>query len=169
MASRWGIKAAGASLSGAFGGLLGGGLGSLPKRGILVRWRWIFLIEGLMTLAVAGWTYWVMPNSIAMSSFLTEEEKAVATRRIDEENKMIVGSEDRSPWRWDIMKKAVWNANTQLVSLGIMMSLLALTSLSLFMVCADCNRITREFSANDILHSPLCCDPWVIHLYSPNF
>ncbi|KAH7161970.1 hypothetical protein B0J13DRAFT_298 [Dactylonectria estremocensis] len=45
---------------------------------------------------------------------------------------MNVGSEDQSPWRPAVFKQALWNANTQLVSLGIMMSLLSLTSLSLF-------------------------------------
>lgn len=134
MATRWGIKAAGGAIAGAFGGLLGSGLGNVPKAGMFERWRWIFLVEGLLTVVVSAFVYWLMPNSVATASFLTEEEKQVATRRIDEENKMNVGSEDQSPWRPAVLKKALWNANTQLVSLGIMMSLLSLTSLSLFMV-----------------------------------
>ncbi|KAM0325868.1 hypothetical protein ACHAQA_007171 [Verticillium albo-atrum] len=133
MASRWGIKAAGGAVAGAFGGLLGSGLGNLPKAGILERWRWIFLIEGLMTMVVAGFVYWFMPHNAADATFLTTEEKELAIRRVDEENKMSVGSEDLSPWRFAVIKKALWNANTQLVSLAIMMSLLSLTALSLFM------------------------------------
>lgn len=134
MASRWGIKAAAASIAGAFGGLLGSGLGNIPKSGIFERWRWIFLFEGLLTIVVSGFVYWLMPKSAADAAFLTEAEKELAIRRIEEENKMGVGAEDQSPWRLNVLKKAVWNANTQLVSLGIMMSLLSLTALSLFMV-----------------------------------
>lgn len=134
LASRWGIKAAGASCAGAFGGLLGSGLGNLPKAGMIQRWRWIFVVEGSLTVVLAGIVYWTMPRDIATASFLTEEEKRVGIDRIAEENKMGVDDEDPSPWRLEIMKRALWNLNTQLVSLGLIMSLLSLTALSLFMV-----------------------------------
>lgn len=134
LASPWGIKAAGASCAGAFGGLLGSGLGNIPKAGMMERWRWIFLIEGLMTAIFAGVVFWLMPTDVTTATFLTEEERRVGIERIAEENKMGVGDEDLSPWRMDVMKSALWNLNTQLVSLGLIMSLLSLTALSLFMV-----------------------------------
>jgi MFS family permease len=134
MASRWGIKAAGGSIAGAFGGLLGSGLGNIPRAGILVRWRWIFLIEGILTILVGLITWVFMPSSLETASFLTKEERETAVRRINDENKTGREEEELSPWRLAVLKKALWNANTQLVSLGIMMSLLSLTALSLFMV-----------------------------------
>ncbi|KAJ4990959.1 major facilitator superfamily transporter [Stagonosporopsis vannaccii] len=134
LASRWGIKAAGASCAGAFGGLLGGGLGNIPQVGMLVRWRWIFVVEGALTVILAGVVYWTMPHDIASASFLTEEEKQVGIGRIAEENKMGNGSEDLKPWQLLTLKRGLWNLNTQLVSLGLIMSLLSLTALSLFMV-----------------------------------
>ncbi|KAM3446832.1 hypothetical protein MY3296_009304 [Beauveria thailandica] len=133
MASRWGIKAVGGSVAGAFGGLLGSALGNVPKFGMFERWRWIFLVEGLMTIIVSGLVYWYMPASAAEASFLTDAEKEVAIRRIDQENKMMVGGKDLGAWSLPVMKRALWNANTQLVSLAIMMTLLSMTSLSLFM------------------------------------
>ncbi|KAH6696896.1 major facilitator superfamily protein, partial [Plectosphaerella plurivora] len=133
MASRWGIKAAGGSIAGAFGGLLGSRLGNIPQAGMLVRWRWIFLIEGIITVFVGLDTWLFMPASAEQASFLTEEERKVAAQRIHEENKTGHEEDDLSPWRFSVLKKALWNANTQLVSLGIMMSLLSLTALSLFM------------------------------------
>jgi MFS family permease len=54
MVGRWGIKAAMASVAGSFGGLLSAGLANIPRAGLLNRWRWIFLIEGLMTFAFSG-------------------------------------------------------------------------------------------------------------------
>ncbi|KAH8711777.1 MFS transporter prlL [Beauveria bassiana] len=133
MASRWGIKAVGGSVAGAFGGLLGSALGNVPKTGMFERWRWIFLVEGLMTIIVSGLVYWYMPASAAEASFLTHAEKEVAIRRIDQENKMMVGGKDLGAWSLSVMKRALWNANTQLVSLAIMMTLLSMTALSLFM------------------------------------
>jgi MFS transporter, ACS family, DAL5 transporter family protein len=133
MASRWGIKAAGGSIAGAFGGLLGSGLGNIPRAGMLVRWRWVILIEGILTVFVGLGTWVFMPASADEASFLTNEEKVLAARRIHEENRTGHEDDDLSPWRFSVLKKALWNANTQLVSLGIMMSLLSLTALSLFM------------------------------------
>lgn len=130
MASRWGIKAAAASVAGAFGGLLGSGLGNIPRVGILQRWRWIFLIEGLITLFIAVAVYWFMPKDVATASFLTEDERQIALSRIAEENKTKQGDK----LSWNVFRKALWNLNTQLVGLGLIVSLLSLTSLSLFMV-----------------------------------
>jgi MFS family permease len=107
LASRWGIKAAGASCAGAFGGLLGSGLGNLPKAGMIERWRWILVVEGAMTVILSGIVYWMMPRDVATASFLTEEEKEVGIHRIAEENKMGTGDEDLSPWRLDVMKRGI--------------------------------------------------------------
>lgn len=148
LGSRWGIKAAAGSVAGAFGGLLGSGLGNIPKAGMFERWRWIFLIEGIITALVAGLVYWFMPKDVAFSSFLTAEERRIAVHRIAEENKASGAAEDVSPWRLDVLKKAMINANTQLVGLGIMMSLLSLTSLSLFMVSHHFPSNQRSISAN---------------------
>jgi MFS family permease len=130
MASRLGLKAVGASIAGAFGGLLGSGLGRIPPHGMLMTWRWIFLVEGLLTVTLAGVVFVLMPGDVETSTFLTEEEREVANRRIFEEN-MTSGEE-----RMDLeaFKKALWNPNTQMTGLALIMSLLSLTSLSLFMV-----------------------------------
>lgn len=170
MASRWGIKAAGGSIAGAFGGLLGSGLGNLPKSGMFERWRWIFLVEGLLTVVLSAFVYWLMPNSVNSASFLSAEERQVAVKRIDEENKMHVGGEDQSPWRLAVLKKALWNANTQLVSLGIMMSLLSLASLSLFMVSLgfDAYCYITSFFTN-VLNSRPCSNQWATPRQMLNF
>ena len=48
LALRIGLFYTAASLSGAFGGLLARGLAEIGTRGGLSRWRWIFVIEGLL-------------------------------------------------------------------------------------------------------------------------
>lgn len=130
LVSRLGVKAAGTSIAGSFGGLLAGGLGEIPKAGILERWRWIFLIEGLITLLVAALVFWVMPSDLASAKFLREEERLVAVDRIAAES-MTKGND---PMDMKAFKQSLWNFNTQIVGLGLMMSLLAMTALGLFIV-----------------------------------
>lgn len=144
MASRLGIKAAGASIAGAFGGLLGSGLGRIPQHGILKSWRWIFLIEGLLTLVLAVVVFALMPGDVETSKFLNNDEREVASRRIAQEN-MTTGEE-----RMDLatFKKALWNPNTQMTGLALIMSLLSLTSLSLFMVSCFIARVIKDPLSN---------------------
>lgn len=135
MVGRLGVKAAGASVAGSFGGLLAGGLGQIPKAGILQRWRWIFFVEGIITVLVAASVFWLMPSDVTKATFLTEEERIVAVDRIALEN-MTKG---RDPMDYNAFKRALWNLNTQVVGLGLTMSLLAMTALSLFMVSPPVN------------------------------
>lgn len=44
--------------------------------------RFIFLIEGLITIVVAGICYLFLPNSVEEASFLTAEERALAVARL---------------------------------------------------------------------------------------
>lgn len=81
---------AGASLSGAFGGLLSTGLIQMNGLGVQNRllaplkpstalgvagWRWIFIIEGLLTIVVACFAWWALPSSVKKLKFLKEEER----------------------------------------------------------------------------------------------
>lgn len=159
LVSRLGVKAAGTSIAGSFGGLLAGGLGEIPKAGVLEKWRWIFLIEGILTLFVAALVLWLMPTDLMSAKFLTEEERLVAADRIAEEN-MTKG---KDPIDMSVFRRALWNFNTQIVGLGLMMSLLAMTALGLFMVCQVTQVLRRRFlhsvaqstQKHGLLHSSL--------------
>ncbi|PWN46850.1 MFS transporter [Violaceomyces palustris] len=66
---------AGASLAGAFGGLLATGLIQMDGLGGLAGWRWIFIIEGIVTVIFAGIAVYLLPASVEKSNFLKEDEK----------------------------------------------------------------------------------------------
>jgi MFS family permease len=53
-------------------------------------WRWLFLIEGVITVAIALGAYFVLPNFPRTTSWLSEEEKALAIWRLEED----VGQDD---------------------------------------------------------------------------
>lgn len=65
-------------LAGVVGGPLGAGLIKMDGVGGLRGWRWLFLIEGLATVALAAALPWLVPESIGKSSWLTADEKEAA-------------------------------------------------------------------------------------------
>lgn len=81
----------GALISGAFSGLISAGVkANMDGDRGLRAWRWLFIIEGAMTVVVALASYFVLPNFPRTTSWLTEEERALAVWRLEED----VGEDD---------------------------------------------------------------------------
>ena len=95
----------GSLISGAFSGLLSAGiLGGMDGALGMAAWRWLFIVEGAGTIAIALAFYFVMPDLPRSSSdfwfsrigigggsgWLTEEERAMAIWRLEED----IGEDD---------------------------------------------------------------------------
>ncbi|KAL5362759.1 major facilitator superfamily domain-containing protein [Aspergillus floccosus] len=63
------------TLAGAFGGLLASGLGKMDGIRGYGGWRWVFIIEGLITCVVAMIFYFLLPGFPEDAKWLTEEER----------------------------------------------------------------------------------------------
>ncbi|GFZ52265.1 hypothetical protein JCM24511_10038 [Saitozyma sp. JCM 24511] len=63
------------SLSGSFTGLIAYGVAHMDGRAGLAAWRWIFILEGLVTVAFASLIIWILPNSPSDSRWLSDDEK----------------------------------------------------------------------------------------------
>ena len=81
----------GALISGAFSGLITAGIkhGLDGARGIRA-WRWMFIIEGVITIFIAFGAYFALPNFPRTTSWLTEEERQLAIWRLEED----IGEDD---------------------------------------------------------------------------
>lgn len=81
----------GALVSGAFSGLITAGIknGLDGARG-LRAWRWMFIIEGVITISIAFCAYFALPNFPRTTNWLTEEERQLAVWRLDED----IGQDD---------------------------------------------------------------------------
>ncbi|KAL8887515.1 MAG: hypothetical protein Q9192_006314 [Flavoplaca navasiana] len=112
---RTAILYSGSLLSGAFSGLITAGItgGMDGKRG-LRAWRWLFIIEGVITIVIAFAAYFVLPNFPRTTTWLTEDEKQLAIWRLDED----IGEDDwtgsKNQTFWNGMKLAfqdikMWN------------------------------------------------------------
>ncbi|KAI1424824.1 allantoate permease [Xylaria sp. FL1777] len=76
----------GSSLANAFGGLIGAGvLSNLSGVHGLAGWRWLFIIEGSITIGSAILAGFILPNYPATTKWLTPEEQAYAQWRLIED------------------------------------------------------------------------------------
>ncbi|KAI0099493.1 MFS general substrate transporter [Daldinia grandis] len=91
----------GALISGAFSGLISAGITQNMNgtRG-LGAWQWLFIIEGVITVGIAFAAFWILPNFPRTTSWLSEEEKALAVWRLEEDigEDDWIDSEHQSLW-----------------------------------------------------------------------
>ncbi|KAJ9164655.1 MFS general substrate transporter [Coniochaeta hoffmannii] len=88
---RTAVLYSGALISGAFSGLIAAGItsGMDGTRG-LRAWKWLFIIEGVITIALAFAAFFILPNFPRTTSWLTEEERALAAWRLEDD----IGEDD---------------------------------------------------------------------------
>ncbi|KAL9016034.1 MAG: hypothetical protein Q9185_006600 [Variospora sp. 1 TL-2023] len=88
---RTAILYSGSLMSGAFSGLITAGItANLDYKRGLRAWRWLFIIEGVITIAIAMAAFFVLPNFPRTTTWLTENERQLAVWRLDED----IGEDD---------------------------------------------------------------------------
>ncbi|CUS25194.1 LAQU0S33e00122g1_1 [Lachancea quebecensis] len=94
-----------AALAGAFGGLIATGLATVRGAGGLDGWRWLYVIEGLISSTAAVWLFFGLPKDIDNLSFLNEHEKHLMTIRT-KQRAQYLGTESAFSWSyiWDALK-----------------------------------------------------------------
>lgn len=94
VASLYGASA----LSGAFGGMIAYGIQKMGARHGLEAWRWLFIIEGIISFVLGGICWLTLPSTAEEAWFLTEEEKElmVARKRRD----AIYKGENQFSWSY---------------------------------------------------------------------
>ncbi|GES78705.1 MFS general substrate transporter [Rhizophagus clarus] len=80
--SRIAILFVGNSFAGSFSGLLAYGIVRLDGKAGLKGWQWIFLIEGLITVIVAIFSFLLLSNYPKKTKWLSDEERKYAVGRL---------------------------------------------------------------------------------------
>lgn len=90
----------GALISGAFSGLIAAAVNAnLDGARGYSAWQWLFIIEGVITVGVALIAIPILPNFPRTTKWLSEEEKALAIWRLEED----VGEDD-----WVNEEQSMW-------------------------------------------------------------
>ncbi|OTB03889.1 hypothetical protein M426DRAFT_12182 [Hypoxylon sp. CI-4A] len=118
-----------ASLAGAFGGILAYGIGRMA--GIVWEngWRWIFILEGILTVLVAAAAYGFIHNYPDTSKFLSEEERKFIHGRLAADS----DATHDEKFSWAAVVKALKDPSCWLYGLGFHTMSLPLYTLSLFL------------------------------------
>ncbi|RGP60417.1 tartrate transporter [Fusarium longipes] len=85
-----------ASIAGAFSGLLAFGIAKMDGVGGLEGWRWIFILEGMVTVLVAVFAFWALYDFPETASFLTEEERAFVIFRLKYQGQRKAAGQNQS-------------------------------------------------------------------------
>ncbi|KAL4870495.1 hypothetical protein BDV12DRAFT_184338 [Aspergillus spectabilis] len=103
------------TLAGAFGGVLATGLGKMHGVANLAGWRWVFIIEGLLTCVVAFVLFFFLPDFPEEAKWLTEEERVYMRAKLAKDSGSA-GNDTGMGWRdvLDVFKDSI---ETQLYSI----------------------------------------------------
>jgi len=95
--SEFGLRAAiffsAATVSGAFGGLLAAAISNMAGIGGRPAWAWIFILEGLLTVIAGAMSFWIIQDFPDTAKFLTEAERTVVIRRLQQDNQFSAAGE----------------------------------------------------------------------------
>ncbi|GAB1310689.1 MFS nicotinic acid transporter-like protein [Madurella fahalii] len=84
--SEFGVRAAiffsAAALSGSFGGLLAAAIENMDGVGGRPGWAWIFILEGLLTVAAGVASFWMVHDFPDEARFLSDADRARVVRRL---------------------------------------------------------------------------------------
>lgn len=75
-----------ASMAGAFSGLLAFAIQKMDGLASIAGWRWIFIIEGIVTVVVGFTVLWVLPDSPERARWLSPEEQKFLRRRLERDS-----------------------------------------------------------------------------------
>ena len=89
LARRLAIFYAASNVANAFSGLIAFGVFQI-KGSSIPNWRYLFIIEGGVTVLLALFAYWYLPRSAAEASFLSSDEKALAFHRMQVDSSTVV-------------------------------------------------------------------------------
>ncbi|KAJ0287723.1 hypothetical protein CBS470a_005225 [Colletotrichum nupharicola] len=119
----------------AFGGLLARGLSAIGPSGNLEGWRWIFIIEGLITVVCGTIAAFGLPNNLATAKILTPEEREWALVRLQGHagDRFNLASEREEKFRWSEVGRGVLNLQVWLSSTAYFAILSGLYSFGLFL------------------------------------
>ncbi|KAF1941294.1 MFS transporter [Clathrospora elynae] len=118
-----------ASLAGAFGGILAYGIAHMRNVGGYAGWRWIFILEGILTIIIATISYWFISNYPDTVTWLSKEEREFIQARLKADS----DATNEEAFSWSEVLVAAKDIKIWLYALAFHTMSLPLYTLSLFL------------------------------------
>ncbi|KAJ3938250.1 uncharacterized protein N0V96_011939 [Colletotrichum fioriniae] len=117
------------ALSGAVGGLIAYGIQTMGSKAGLEAWRWLFIIEGCISIVI-GLALWVtLPFDSEKAWFLNEEERYVMSLRV----KRDVAYKGERKFEWKYAKMAFTEPIIYIAAIGMFCSSVPLFGFTTFL------------------------------------
>ncbi|KAK3389411.1 major facilitator superfamily domain-containing protein [Podospora didyma] len=148
-----------AAVSGSVGGLLAAAMQSMDGIAGLAGWRWIFIVEGILTMIVGMASFWMVHNFPEDATFLGEVDRARVIARLAEDRQLPWCRLETFSW------KTIWTSLTDWKTwMGMIIfsgALMPVYSISLLMpsVISTLSFTTPE---SIIRNQLLCVPPYVM-------
>ncbi|KAG1743059.1 MFS general substrate transporter [Suillus lakei] len=155
---RTAILFCGNSISHAFGALVASGiLGSLDGTLGFKAWRWLFFVEGTLTIVVAVSAIWILPDFPSTPSvWLLPDEQTLAKRRMEEEVLTVI--EHKSKPEGDFSGLAEALMDWRVWWLGVALYFME-TSMSFRIFFPT---LSATMGYNPTISLLLCAPPWIL-------
>lgn len=113
----------------AFGGLIAAGiLSHMEQKAGLRAWRWLFVLEGVITVVVAAIAVFILPDYPSTTSWLSETEKNIALKRLDLDVGIVDDDQDDSAGdAFKGLKQAVTDPKVLLLGLTYLCTIMGLS------------------------------------------
>ncbi|EKG17513.1 Major facilitator superfamily [Macrophomina phaseolina MS6] len=97
-----------ASMAGAFSGLLAFAIEKMDSAGGLAGWRWIFILEGIVTVVIGVMCFKLLPDSPESASFLQPDERQFIVHRLQTDSGTRTGHvETADLFHWPTIRSAL--------------------------------------------------------------
>lgn len=116
-------------LSGAFGGLFAWAIQQMGTTAGLAAWRWLFIVEFLITVVVGAICWIFLPSAAETAWFLSAEEKEVM--RLRKERDAIYRGAEKFDRRW--IKIALLDPFVWLIGVAFFTSSVAINGFNVFL------------------------------------
>lgn len=130
----FGVRAAvffsAAAIAGSFGGLLAAAIQTMDGVAGVAGWRWIFIVEGAITVLVGVVSFWMVHDFPDEAKFLSAEDRRRVLLRLKEDKQRSTEHED---FRMEYLWAALRDWKTYVGMLIYMGPLMPLYSFSLFL------------------------------------
>lgn len=118
-----------AALAGAFGGVLAYAIGKMDGVGGYQGWRWIFILEGLLTCVVSFIAFFTIPNYPAKTKWFSDRERAILLDRLGRDSDAL----ELEKFNWAGVRQAVKDPKVYLYCFLFGGMSFALYTISLFL------------------------------------